>query len=76
MARWGKRRWQIEGFFKTSKHRFGLHRFEQGTRTGVYRWLALSLLAFVLAHGAHLAYFTAAELGSCQDSCRLLSSGL
>jgi hypothetical protein len=24
---WGKRRWQIEGWFKTVKHRFGLHRF-------------------------------------------------
>ena len=24
---WGKRRWQIEGWFKTAKHRFGLHRF-------------------------------------------------
>lgn len=22
---WGKRRWQIEGWFKTAKHRFGLH---------------------------------------------------
>lgn len=28
---WGKRRWQIEGLFKTAKHRFGLHRFGQGT---------------------------------------------
>ncbi len=28
---WGKRRWQIEGWFKTVKHRFGLHRFGQGT---------------------------------------------
>ena len=28
---WGKRRWQIEGWFKTAKHRFGLHRFGQGT---------------------------------------------
>ncbi len=24
---WGRRRWAIEGFFKTAKHRFGLHRF-------------------------------------------------
>jgi hypothetical protein len=24
---WGKRRWQIEGWFKTAKHRFGFHRF-------------------------------------------------
>jgi DDE family transposase len=61
IARWGKRRWQIEGFFKTSKHRFGLHRFGQGTRIGVYRWLVLSLLAFVLAHWAHLSAFASAE---------------
>ncbi len=31
---WGKRRWQIEGWFKTAKHRFGLHRFGQGTMSG------------------------------------------
>jgi len=61
IARWGKRRWQIEGFFKTSKHRFGLHRFGQGTHIGVYRWLVLSLLAFVLAHWAHLSAFASAE---------------
>ena len=34
---WGRRRWQIEGWFKTAKHRFGLHRFGQGTLLGVYR---------------------------------------
>jgi hypothetical protein len=31
IARWGKRRWQIEGFFKTVKHGFSLHRFGQKT---------------------------------------------
>lgn len=51
---WGRRRWQIEGFFKTSKHRFGLHRFGQQTLLGVYRWLVLSLTAYLLAHWAHL----------------------
>jgi hypothetical protein len=51
---WGKRRWQIEGWFKTAKHRFGLHRFGQATLLGVYRWLVLSLLAYVLAHWAYL----------------------
>ncbi|MBD2345010.1 hypothetical protein [Anabaena subtropica] len=30
---------QIEGWFKTAKHRFGLHRFGQGTLLGMYRWL-------------------------------------
>jgi hypothetical protein len=52
---WGKRRWAIEGFFKTSKHRFGLHRFGQNTLLGVYRWLVLSLIAFILAHWAYLS---------------------
>jgi hypothetical protein len=33
---WGKRRWQIEGWFKTAKHRFGLHRFGQATLKGIY----------------------------------------
>ncbi len=51
---WGRRRWQIEGFFKTIKHRFGFARFGQGTLKGVYRWLLLSLIAFVLAHWVYL----------------------
>lgn len=48
---WGKHRWSIEGFFKTAKYRFGLHRFGQGTLLGVYRWLMLSLIAYLLALG-------------------------
>lgn len=55
---WGKRRWQIEGWFKTAKHRFGLHRFGQGTLLGVYRWLVLSLIAYILAHWAYLSTAT------------------
>ena len=55
IARWGGRRWQIEGFFKTGKHRFGLHRFGQQTLLGVYRWLLLSLIAYLLAHWVHVA---------------------
>ena len=51
---WGKRRWQIEGFFKVAKHRFGLHCFGQQTLLGVYRWLVLSFIAFVLAHWGYL----------------------
>ncbi len=54
-ALWGKRRWQIEGWFKTAKHRFGLHRFGQATLLGVYRWLVLSLIAYILAHWAYLS---------------------
>ena len=46
---WGKRRCQIEGWFKTAKHRFGLHRFGQGTLLGVYRWLILSKIAYFIS---------------------------
>ena len=35
--------------YTLAKGRFGLARFAQGTRKGVYRFLVLSLLAFVLA---------------------------
>lgn len=37
ITRWGKQRWQIEGFFKTVKHRFSLHRFGQKKLLGIYR---------------------------------------
>jgi hypothetical protein len=45
----------LVGWFKTAKHRFGLHRFGQGTLLGVYRWLVLSLIAYLLAHWAYLS---------------------
>lgn len=51
-----------EGWFKTAKHRFGLHRFGQGTQQGVYRWLVLSLIAFVLAHWGYLLLGTPERL--------------
>jgi len=51
---WGKRRWQIEGWFKTAKHRFGLHRFGQGTLLAMYRWLILCLTAYLIAHWTYL----------------------
>ena len=51
---WGRRRWQIEGWFKTAKHRFGLHRFGQSTLRGIYRYLLVCMIAFVLAHWAYL----------------------
>ena len=54
IKRWGKRRWQIEGWFKTAKHRFGLHRFGQGTLLGMYRWLILCLTAYLIAHWTYL----------------------
>lgn len=54
IVRWGKRRWRIEGFFKTAKGRFSLDRFGQGTRLGVYRYLVLSLIAYLLAQWGHL----------------------
>lgn len=52
---WGKRRWQIEGWFKTASHRFGLHRFGQGTLLGMYRWFILSLIAYLIAHWTYLS---------------------
>ncbi|WP_414623400.1 transposase [Calothrix sp. CCY 0018] len=52
---WGKRRWQIEGWFKTAKHRFGLHRFGQKTLIGMYRWLILSLTAYFIVHWTYLS---------------------
>jgi hypothetical protein len=55
---WGRHRWQIEGFFKTAKYRFGLHQFGQKTLTGMYRWLILSLVAFLLAHWGYLSLDT------------------
>lgn len=55
IVRWGKRRWRIEGFFKTAKGRFSLARFGQGTKLGVYRYLVLSLITYLLAHWGHLS---------------------
>ncbi len=45
----------IKGCFKTLKHRFDLHRFGQQTLLGVYRWLILCLISFILAHWVYLA---------------------
>ncbi|MGK7910800.1 MAG: transposase [Synechococcus sp.] len=59
---WGRRRWQIEGWFKTAKHRFGLHRFGQSTLRGVYRYLLVCMIAFVLAHWASLLASSPATL--------------
>ena len=47
---WGRRRWAIEGFFKTTKDQFGLASFGQQKLIGVYRWLILSFISFVLTH--------------------------
>lgn len=55
IVRWGKRRWRIEGFFKTAKGGFSLDRFGQSTRLGVYRYLLLSLIAYLLAHWGHMS---------------------
>lgn len=55
IVRWGRRRWCIESFFKTAKGRFSLNRFAQGTKLGVYRYLLLSMMAYVLAHWGHLS---------------------
>lgn len=49
----GRKRWAIEGFFKTVKHQFGWHCFGQCTQVGVYRWLVLALIAYLLTHWIH-----------------------
>ena len=54
LVRLGRKRWAIEGFFKTAKHQFGLHCFGQSTKIGVYRWLILSLIAYLMAHWVDL----------------------
>ncbi len=54
ISRLGKRRWMIEGFFKTAKHRFCLDCFRQRTLLGVYRFIVLSLIVYLLAHWAYL----------------------
>ncbi len=54
IARWGKRRWQIEGFFKTVKHCFSLHKFGQKTLLGVCRWLILSFVSYLLSYWVYL----------------------
>jgi hypothetical protein len=53
LVRLGRKRWAIEAFFKTIKHRFGLHCFGQSTRRGVYRWLILALIAYLLVYWIH-----------------------
>ncbi|MBD2491689.1 hypothetical protein [Aulosira sp. FACHB-615] len=35
-------------------HQLGLHRFGQGTLLGMYRWLILSLTAYLIAHWTYL----------------------
>ncbi len=55
-VRLGRQRWAIEGFFKTIKHRFGLHCFGQKTRLGIYRWLMLSLIVYLLAYGVSQSF--------------------
>jgi hypothetical protein len=52
---WGRRRWAIEGFFKTAKYQFGLASFGQQTLLGVYRWLILSFISFILTHWVYLS---------------------
>jgi Transposase DDE domain len=49
LIRWGRERWRIEAFFKTMKSRFGLDQFGQRTALGVYRFLTLAFMAFLLA---------------------------
>ncbi|WP_353885753.1 transposase [uncultured Deinococcus sp.] len=42
----GAKRWQIESFFKESKHQFGLNRFALRTARGLDRWLLPVFIAW------------------------------
>ncbi len=44
----------MRGFSRVAKYRFGIDRFGQQTLLGTYRWLVLSLTAYLLAHWVHL----------------------
>ncbi|WP_147363960.1 transposase [Deinococcus cavernae] len=50
VRQFGRRRWKIEGLFKTLKSRFALGKFGQKTKQGVLRFLCLSFAAFLLCH--------------------------
>jgi hypothetical protein len=69
---WGRRRWAIEGFFKTSKYRFGLASFGQQTLLGVYRWLVLSFISFILVHWVYLSLNTGEQPNWRQSSEKTL----
>jgi len=45
---------RLKVFSGVAKHRFGLDRFGQQTLMGVYRWLVLSLTAYLLAYWTYL----------------------
>ena len=44
------------------KHRFSLHCFGQETKVGVYRWLILCFISFVLAYWSYWINTTATQL--------------
>ncbi len=44
----------MRDFSRTVKHRFSLHRFGQKTLVGVYRWLILSFISYLLAYWVYL----------------------
>jgi hypothetical protein len=49
IAQVGRERWEIEGFFKVMKSRFGLDQFGQRTLKGVIRFICFAFLAYVLS---------------------------
>jgi hypothetical protein len=41
LIRLGRKRWLIEQLFKLAKHRFSLHKFQQRTAQGAYRFILM-----------------------------------
>jgi len=59
LARWYRRRWLVESFFKSVKHDFGLKEARLRTHTGIRLWIFLACLAYSFASLArHLSQQT------------------
>ena len=59
----------LEGFFKTVKHCFSLHKFGQKTLLGVCRWLILSFISYLLSYWVYLRREASplGHLGNCDS---------
>jgi Transposase DDE domain len=58
---WAARRWQIEGFFRVAKQRFSLGQCRQQYVRGLFTWLLLVWVAYLLTYWAALSTQPQAE---------------